>query len=512
MDPLIGATLDRYKIVDVIGQGAYGCVYRALHSTLQTEFAVKVLFGDLGSNPTFIARFSREAQAASRIRSSHVVSVIDFATTPEGLSYLVMDYVKGGIPLDSVIRNEGPLHPLRAARLAAGVASGLAAAHALGFVHRDVKPSNVLVVRERGHDFAKLLDFGIVRQSLLEESSWASELGPDGLSRPVARLTREGKIMGTPAYMPPEQWTNSEVGPSADLYALGVVLFEMLAGERPFQGDEHEQLWRHHFYSAPPALPPSFGLESLVARLLAKTPGGRPESAQAVCDELDRIVLRLSPHESLAPNADGGSTPPAVATPRSPAQPASAPVANLAMTEALSAPGPARRRPRIWMLASAGLVTVGVASTIAIVAIGSAPGAGENRGRAAAVPIADQVAQTLGRRGLTFDDLAAVDRNRLERGKRALETEDEKGAADLLKFAARVPLTPELLVKKLDRLDGPLASRVHTLDERGARLLEERYLGFYKALKTRLDSRGYESLAQQIFAFERELATPGSPP
>ena len=161
-DPLIGHQLGRYHVVEKIGQGASGCVYRCRHSELDTDFAIKVLFGDLGSDETVVGRFKREAQTASKIRSPNVVSVIDFDTTPEGLTYLVMEYAEGH-SLRSVIKKEGSLNPLRAARLMTQIARALAAAHRLGFVHRDVKPANIVVTQENGQEIGKLLDFGIVR-------------------------------------------------------------------------------------------------------------------------------------------------------------------------------------------------------------------------------------------------------------------------------------------------------------------------------------------------------------
>ena len=507
-DPLIGATLDRYQIVAAIGEGGNGCVYRAVHSTLHAEFAIKVLFGDLGSDDTFVTRLGREAHAASRIRNTHVVSVIDFATTPEGLSYLVMEYVKG-VALDALILNEGPLHPLRAARLAEGIASGLAAAHALGFVHRDVKPSNVLVVREGGRVLAKLLDFGIVRQRSIERSlpdrAWLVSAG--GAPTQPTRLTREGKIMGTPAYMSPEQWTNADVGPSADLYSLGIVLFEMLAGERPFKADDLDELWKLHFYAEPPKLPPSHGLEGVAARLMAKSPENRPKSAQLVRDELEQIVVRLTQHQE--PSFDAAKTPAAQVTPRPTLGSRSGlPVWVDGTKNEGGADAPLRARTGLLVLA--GLAAVLVAGGIAYLANSSALRDGPPLRNAAEPPppspaLAEQIDQTLRRRGLSFDDLVELDRARVERGKQALASHDTNGAADLLAFAAVAPITPEMIRKKLDRLDGPVASRARTLGREGGRLLEDKYLGLYKAVKTGLGPQEYEHLSRQVAAFESEL-------
>ena len=506
-DPLLGTTLDRYRIATTLGEGAFGCVYRAVHTTLHAEFAVKVLFGDLGSDETFVARFRREAQAASRIRSAHVVSVIDFVTAPEGLSYLVMEYVKG-VPLDAVIRREGAQPPLRAARLAEGIASGLAAAHALGFVHRDVKPSNVLVVSEGGRDLAKLLDFGIVRQPTAERApvdnaqQVSAGGGPVTLPQPD-RLTREGRVMGTPAYMSPEQWTNAEVGPTADLYSLGVVLYEMLAGVRPFPGDDFDELWKLHFYAEPPPPPPSHGLEVLVARLMAKSPEDRPRSAQAVRDELERIVSRLAQHEE---HPDAGRTPVAQATPRPGLEERSEHRDTLDGTRRFL---PGRSRARLALGVAVCALAAGV---IGLLAAGPWIRDRASRDRpptqAPQLPVlAAQLDQGLARRGLTLDDLATLDQQRVERGRKALASHDPD-AADLVAFVAAAPITAELVRGKLDRLDGLLASRARALGGERARQLEERYLGLYKELKAAVDSRAREELVRKVASFERELLPP----
>jgi serine/threonine-protein kinase len=537
VDPLIGSTLDRYRIVEAIGEGGAGCVYRAEHTTLQASFAIKVLLGDLGSDGVFVARLGREAQAASRIRSTHVAAVIDFATTPEGLSYLVMEYVHG-VPLDALIRKEGPLPPLRAARIAAGIASGLAAAHALGFVHRDIKPSNVLVVHEGDRDVAKLVDFGIVRSGSMagDPAERETEGSPEGsadeahqLTTEPGRLTRDGKLVGTPAYMSPEQWTNSEVGPSADLYSLGLVLFEMVAGRRAFQAEDIPQLCQMHFHAQPPRLPTTQGLEEIAARLMAKSPAGRPPNAKAVRDDLEQVIVRLSLLEE-GPGAAGGLvTPASMPTPG----------ADLDRTRQLTdpqresgpgpgpgaprdgAPQPAGRRGRSRLLVGAGVAAVAGALVVALASRGpAASGRGLEAGVATVQPepnppprpdLARQIEQTLSGRGLTFDDLAELDLPRTERGRLALTRHDEAGAADLVAFASSAPIAAGLLRRKLDRLDGPLAAKVRALGGPGGRQLEERYLSFYKSLNAARVQPELDALARGVAAFERELGAAVQP-
>ena len=283
-DPLLGRQIGRYLIQKIIGRGAMGCVYRAMHTELGSEFAVKVLSGDLGADERTVSRFKREAQAASKIRSAHVASVLDFGTTQAGLCYIVMEYVAGR-PLNTIIRNEGALPPVRVARIALGIASGLAEAHKLGFVHRDVKPSNVLVAVQDRREIPKLVDFGIVRDHNLGEAT---------------QLTQDGLVLGTPAYMAPEQWMGAAVGPPADLYALGIVIYEMMTGRKPFKVQDMSQLLEEHKNGMPPALPLSAGLEILTPSLMAKRVEDRPQSAQTVIEDLEDILSTLSSPSSFS--------------------------------------------------------------------------------------------------------------------------------------------------------------------------------------------------------------------
>ena len=186
-----------------------------------------------------------------------------------------MEYVEGPT-LREVIARDGRLDPRRAALIVAHLAQGLQAAHRIGLIHRDVKPSNIVILAQNNEDFAKLLDFGIVR-----------------FAEDRTKLTQPGLMIGTPAYMAPEQSTSSNVTFAADLYSLGVVPFEMLAGQRPFSGQSVPSLLMMHAKQPPPRLPPSGGLEALAKRLLAKHPGDRPSSAAEVAEEANQIETRL---------------------------------------------------------------------------------------------------------------------------------------------------------------------------------------------------------------------------
>jgi serine/threonine protein kinase len=274
-DPLIGEVVDRYRIEELLGTGSMAAVYRARHTVFDTDVAIKILLGELASNRTVVARFRREAQALSKVKHPNIVAVSDFGTTPNGLTFLVMDYVRGKALAD-VLDAEAPLIPARAARITRHIASALEEVHRLGLIHRDVKPANVVMVGQGDQELAKLLDFGIVA---VEESQAST------------KLTATGRIVGTPVYMSPEQSQPGSITSSADLYSLGVVLYHMLAGRPPFQGDALAQVLVKHAVEPPPPLEPAGGLDRLALELLEKDPARRPPSAGSVIAELDRLGL-----------------------------------------------------------------------------------------------------------------------------------------------------------------------------------------------------------------------------
>ena len=289
-DPLLGRVIDRYQIVELLGFGGMARVYRAIHQYLGTEFAVKVLLGEIASDQNLVRRFHREARALCQIEHEHVVHVVDFGTTSRGLPFMVMELVRGP-SLWTAFRREGPFAPWRAARLGRQIAAGLAAAHDLGFVHRDLKPGNVMLAPSPAGEVAKILDFGLVR--LLEEDPCSVE------------LTQQGQLFGTPTYMAPEQAAGGEAIPASDLYALGVILYQLLTGKAPFTGDV-KQLAFHHIQTPPPALGDDFGgLGPIVLRLLAKDPARRAASAAALIAQLDALALppvqRPAQQRSAAP-------------------------------------------------------------------------------------------------------------------------------------------------------------------------------------------------------------------
>ena len=273
-DPLIGHTLGKYEITKRLGAGAMGVVYRARHSVLETEFAVKVLYGEHGANETVTKRFRREAQAVSKIKHPNVVSIVDFGIEDEGLSYLVMELVEGPT-LQDLIRAEAPFDLARSKLIARHIAEGLAEAHHHGFVHRDLKPGNVIINQKRRGELAKILDFGLVTITDSESSQ--------------TRLTKTGHTVGTPAYMAPEQTRSSKVQPTADLYSLGVIIFEMLTGRLPFDGDTSDVLLRKCMEPAP-SLKEFGDLGLLGDALIERDPAARPQTAQETVQFIDELL------------------------------------------------------------------------------------------------------------------------------------------------------------------------------------------------------------------------------
>jgi serine/threonine-protein kinase len=299
-DSRIGALLaERYRIDALIDRGSMGRVYVGEHVLMHKRVAIKVLHRELTSVPEFVTRFEREARAAANIDSDHVVAATDFGKLPDGAVFLVLEFIEGKNLRDEI--TEGAMPVTRALHIGRQIASALASAHSLGIVHRDLKPENVMLVEKPGdEDFVKVLDFGIAKVPIGEMA--VEEDGPS--SRPI---TKAGMVFGTPEYMPPEQALGQDVDERADIYSLGVMIYEMLAGVRPFLADSQvavlgQQLSR----DAPPIrerapgtfVPPP--VERLVMRLLAREAKNRPQTARDVLDDIDKL-LGYSPMRSRIP-------------------------------------------------------------------------------------------------------------------------------------------------------------------------------------------------------------------
>ncbi|HUS67046.1 MAG TPA: protein kinase [Kofleriaceae bacterium] len=302
VDPLIGTTIaDRYVIEALVGEGAMGLVYRAHHARLSRLFALKLMFGDVAAEPAMRMRFAQEADVASRLSHPNVVSVCDFGKTERGLLYLAMDYVEGET-LASLLRREGPLDEARVTALARQLARGLGHAHRAGLVHRDFKPANIAVATaEDGGELVRVLDFGLA----------ISEREGDR----IGRLTEHGLVVGTPIYISPEQAKDLPVDHRADLFAMGVVMYEMLTGRPPFEGTGPE-IARANVTQKPPSFAhrnPNVRvapeLEQLVFKLLEKRPGERYQTAEDVIAALDRFERGATavPSVTTEPAARRGS-------------------------------------------------------------------------------------------------------------------------------------------------------------------------------------------------------------
>jgi tRNA A-37 threonylcarbamoyl transferase component Bud32 len=272
-DPRIATTIaGRYLIEEVIGEGGMATVYRATQKLTERPCAVKIMTAALAREAIVRERFRREAKSAQKLAHPNIIEIFDQGDTEDGTAYIVMELLKGK-SLSEVIA-KGPMPIERAILVMIQISRGIARAHDLGVIHRDLKPENIFLVQiEEGPDLVKLLDFGIA------------------LSKQDSRLTGAGEIFGTPQYMAPERITAAEPGPSADLYSLGVVFFEIVTGALPFEAPDIATFFNKHLKEAPrpprtlnPHIPVQ--LENLILRLLAKDPKERPVDAHRVHADL----------------------------------------------------------------------------------------------------------------------------------------------------------------------------------------------------------------------------------
>jgi len=290
---MVGQTFGNYRAIELIGEGGMGVVYLAEHPGIGRRAAVKVLRTGLTDNPEIARRLFNEARAANAIRHPGIVEVFDCGTLPSGDSYIVMELLEGE-NLAARLRQVGKLPIADARRIAAQTAAALAAAHAAGIVHRDLKPDNLYLVaddRDTSGEMVKVLDFGIAK------------LAQDG-SGPASVRTRTGSVMGTPAYMSPEQCRGTrDIDHRTDIYALGVILFEMVCGRPPFVSDGFGEMIHFHLNEPPPAprtINPAVpeDLERLILWCLAKDPAAR---IQTMTDVHAFLTGRPTPARVTAP-------------------------------------------------------------------------------------------------------------------------------------------------------------------------------------------------------------------
>jgi serine/threonine protein kinase len=363
---------DKYTIVRLIGDGGMGTVYEAQHERLGTRVALKFLHDDIAERPGLTERFLQEGKLAATILSPHVVRVTDTDTLPGGPPYLVMDFVVGE-SLEHLLEREKKLPPERAIAFALQIASGLEAAHAIGAVHRDLKPGNVLVTQAADGPRLMLIDFGIAK---VRDGS-----GGRG-------LTRTGVVLGTAEYMPPEQlFTASDVDARADVYALGVMLFEMLSGHRPAEGESAEAIVGKvlagdvlSLSTLEPSLPPA--LVEVVRRATAGDRDARFPSVLSLKAALEAAMrhesrppttLSDAPPERLSRTTKGateaGEPPRESLTPQRGSTELGAPIPTYGRASLPSAPLPPRRKRSPAVLVVLLLLLAGLGAALAVVAL-----------------------------------------------------------------------------------------------------------------------------------------------
>jgi serine/threonine-protein kinase len=278
-DSLLGQTLaGKYRIDERLSEGGMGAVYRGTHVLMDKTVAIKVLRPSLAADEKIVARFSREARAASRISHPNALSVTDFGEDENGIVFLVMEFLNGRT-LKEVIREEGPMPLARVVGIMLQIGGALEAAHAQGVVHRDLKSDNIMLLSTPAGDYAKVLDFGIAK---IKESEGEFDPG----------LTAPNLVIGTPQYMSPEQCSQAaDIDARSDIYSFGVILYEMLVGHVPFTGESPTAIMMKHLQDPVPSvlderddLPPAIG--RVVARATAKRPKERYQHIEELIEDL----------------------------------------------------------------------------------------------------------------------------------------------------------------------------------------------------------------------------------
>ncbi len=303
---MIGQIIDdRYEVLEVIGKGSMGTVYRAQHVKMARPVAIKVLRSKALQNHRARGRFLREAKVASVLKHRNSVLTHDFGETPAG-PYLVMELLEGKSLADR-IADDGPIPPAEAARIARCIANALSEAHGHGIVHRDLKPANVFLHSEDGQEVVKVVDFGIAKFTAPPPLPEKKPEGKPSFMYETTMVPGIRSVVGTAAYISPEQVAGDRIDGRADLYALGGVLFTMLTGQPPFAG-RPEAVMQMHLSMKPPRLPDSVPrpLRKIVEMLLEKRRDARPRHARIVAEMLRPFVPET---ELSAPAIDVGIRP-----------------------------------------------------------------------------------------------------------------------------------------------------------------------------------------------------------
>ncbi len=314
---------ERYEIQEELGRGGSAAVVRAYDRVLERQVALKILSGPIANDPEFMSRFEREARLAARLDHPNIVTIYDFGRFGDGRGFISMRLLAGR-GLEKILAQEWPLESESLIAIVSQVAAALDYTHSMGMVHRDVKPNNVIV---DGSGRATLTDFGIAR------------------AFDSARVTMTGLSIGTPRYMAPEQIRGEDVTSAADVYALGVMTFELLAGRGPFEGEGTALMYKIVHETAPPVSALNAGLSAevaaVVSRALAKEPGERWPSAGAFADALAAALRGTGSRPVAAPPVDQPTlVAPARFTGKNPVPPASTPAQSPPVAAAVAAPPP----------------------------------------------------------------------------------------------------------------------------------------------------------------------------
>ncbi|HVK78384.1 MAG TPA: serine/threonine-protein kinase [Kofleriaceae bacterium] len=284
-DPLIGTVLDgRYEILARIGEGGMGVVYKARQVSIDRVIAIKVLNPQMAQDPTWVQRFGNEARACSRLQHPNTIRMFDFGQTSDGRYFLTMEFLEGNVLRQAI--QQGPMAPHRVVKVLIQCCASLAEAHSIGIIHRDIKPDNVFLLNMAGSpDFVKLLDFSVAK--LLQEND--------------RMKTQAGVVFGTPQYMSPEQGRGLPLDARSDLYALGILAFEMLTGRVPFNDDNPMTVLQMHLRAELPPLPPNIppNVAMVVRRALEKDPSRRYQSAGEMMQHCQQVFAELNSGQSV---------------------------------------------------------------------------------------------------------------------------------------------------------------------------------------------------------------------
>ena len=306
-DPFIGKHIEKYKVIGKIGEGGMGVVYEAEHIHIGKKVALKILREDYTKKQDVVERFRQEARSASIIGHPNIIDVTDFGYTHDGRVFFVMEFLDGE-DLATILENERTITFRRAIKITLQVCDALSAAHIKGIVHRDMKPENIFLLNPgKKEERVKILDFGIAKMSVLDQEG--------------RKLTKTGVVFGTPEYMSPEQAAGKPVDKRIDIYALGIILYEMLTGKVPFTGDTFMSiLSKHIFEKVPPikevapTLEIPHSMEQVIYKCLEKEPDKRFENAEDVKQALEAIgrdeEITLEIFEPKPTRADSGPTTP----------------------------------------------------------------------------------------------------------------------------------------------------------------------------------------------------------